>query len=219
MGRRQSLALPLLLLPQLHALSSSTTPRPTRAAAAKPHQQRRLQRRRDDRAALVERLREPEPRVLRAPAVDWAALPAHADPARGGRLKGRRAARKRVAVEAFAAVTPALLADTDASVVVDVGCGAGGLTSPLASFANARVIGVDVLPEPLRLLRERSGGAVETLDLDALALADGKRLRALGASCVVSLHACGAVSDLAMDGAVAAGLPFAVSPCCLVRRG
>ncbi|KAH8096439.1 methyltransferase [Aureococcus anophagefferens] len=127
-------------------------------------------------------------RVLAAPAVDWAAMPADADPARGGRLRGARAARKRLAVEAFGAVLPALLA---------------------GSARRRCVVAVDINGETLRLLEARAGANVRALEADAAALT------VRDTDCVVSLHACGAVSDLAMDAALDAQIPFAISPCCL----
>ena len=151
-----------------------------------------------------------EPRVLEAPAVDWAAMPADADPARGGRLRGARAARKRLAVEAFGAVLPALLAGAARRRCVDVGAGTGNLAVPLGLWALDEIVAVDVNGEPLRLLEARAGANVRAVEADAAAL-DVRD----SADCVVSLHACGAVSDLAMDSALDARIPFAISPCCI----
>ena len=167
-------------------------------------------RKRARRRELVDRFSSvAEPRVLAAPAVDWAAMPADADPARGGRLRGARAARKRLAVEAFGAVLPALLAGSARRRCVDVGAGTGNLAVPLGLWALDEVVAVDINGETLRLLEARAGANVRALEADAAALT------VRDADCVVSLHACGAVSDLAMDAALDAQIPFAISPCCL----
>ena len=165
-------------------------------------------RRRADRAAVVGRVRVEEPPTLVADTVAWPEMPAAADPGRGGRLRGARASRKRVHVEAFLAVLPALLAGGGARVV-DVGCGTGNLAAPLAEWYD--VVAVDVNAEPLRLLAAREP-RVECVEADAAALVGGDLF---GADAVVSLHACGAVSDLALDAALERGAPFAISPCCL----
>ena len=165
-------------------------------------------RRRADRAAVVGRVRVEEPPTLVADTVAWPEMPAAADPGRGGRLRGARASRKRAHVEAFLAVLPALLAG-GGTRVVDVGCGTGNLAAPLAEFYD--VVAVDVNAEPLRLLSEREP-RVECVEADAVALVGGDLF---GADAVVSLHACGAVSDLALDAALERRVPFAISPCCL----
>ncbi|KAH8069552.1 methyltransferase [Aureococcus anophagefferens] len=121
-------------------------------------------------------------------------MPADADPARGGRLRGARAARKRLAVEAFGAVLPALLAGSERRRCVDVGAGTGNLAVPLGLWALDEVVAVDINGETLRLLEARAGANVRALEADAAALT------VRDTDCVVSLHACGAVSDLAMGG-------------------
>ncbi|KAK7247730.1 tRNA methyltransferase [Aureococcus anophagefferens] len=134
---------------------------------------------------------------------------ADADPARAGGSGRARAARKRLAVEAFGAVLPALLAGSARRRCVDVGAGTGNLAVPLGLWALDEVVAVDINGETLRLLEARAGANVRALEADAAALT------VRDTDCVVSLHACGAVSDLAMDAALDAQIPFAISPCCL----
>ena len=80
----------------------------------------------------------------------------------------------------------------------------------LSGDPKVRVVAVDVNAHALRLLRERAPDArrVDCVAADAAALD-------VDAECVVSLHACGAVSDVALDLALDARVPFAISPCCL----
>ncbi|KAH8056037.1 DNA topoisomerase type I [Aureococcus anophagefferens] len=85
----------------------------------------------------------------------------------------------------------------------------GNLAVPLGLWALDEVVAVDINGETLRLLEARAGANVRALEADAAALT------VRDTDCVVSLHACGAVSDLAMDAALDAQIPFAISPCCL----
>ena len=62
---------------------------------------RSVERRRAARARLATRVSVSEPRVFCPKRLDWESVPPSADPARGGRLRGARARRKRDAVEAF----------------------------------------------------------------------------------------------------------------------
>jgi len=174
--------------------------------------------------------------------LDWSdsSIPATIDPCRGGGLKAgtERGERKRAQVEAFLHVLrEGLLCDVDADpksprVVADLGCGAGNLSLPLAWFLNAdpkyRVLAVDINRRALERLRSRANDvsiAIETMEEDLLHLglaggdegsetfANRKHLDSCAA--VVSLHACGAASDLAMEAAVSRSIPFAISPCCI----
>mmetsp|Transcript_35235 Transcript_35235/g.63411 ORF Transcript_35235/g.63411 Transcript_35235/m.63411 type:complete len:565 (-) Transcript_35235:214-1908(-) len=104
------------------------------------------------------------------------------------------------------------------------------------------VVAVDINGFALKILAERaslSGVSIETMEQDLLHLVeqpalqhstkettgiphDGSdsstvddRLRLADCAAVVSLHACGAASDLAMAAAISHSLPFALSPCCI----
>jgi SAM-dependent methyltransferase len=125
--------------------------------------------------------------------------------------------------------------------VADLGCGAGNLALPLAWWLNCpsqrksnvsyRVLGIDLNNFSLQRLRDRarlltpntSHMLVETLEMDLLCLVTGEYTDAItqeniqfsDCSAVVSLHACGAASDLAIEAAVRHNLPFAISPCCI----
>lgn len=172
--------------------------------------------------------------------LDWSdsSIPDTIDPCRGGGLKAgtERGERKRAQVEAFLHVLrEGLLCDADPKsqrVVADLGCGAGNLSLPLAWFLKAdpkyRVLAVDINRRALERLRSRAKDvsiAIETMEEDLLHLglaggdegsetfANRKHLDSCAA--VVSLHACGAASDLAMEAAVSRSIPFAISPCCI----
>ena len=115
--------------------------------------------------------------------------------------------------------------------VADLGCGAGNLSIPLAWWLQEEgygVLGVDINGVALKRLEKRarsSGIAIETLEEDLLRLisngsaGDNHGLMAChqlsDCSAVVSLHACGAASDLSMAAAIENSLPFAISPCCI----
>ena len=158
-------------------------------------------------------------------------------------IQSDRALRKRAAVEAFLVIVQNGLIGSEPErssmahhIVADLGCGAGNLALPLSwwlnhcseNYSNAsyRVLGVDLNKISLRRLYDRarllaknnSDALVETLEMDLLGLAtvvDRSDSPLKNCSAVVSLHACGAASDLAIDAAVRHGLPFAVSPCCI----
>ena len=171
--------------------------------------------------------------VLNAPELDWHSVPFAIDPVRGGGLRfgSLRGSRKQAQVEAILYVVRVLLHEQTSRycnhqiVVADLASGAGNLSLPLAWFLqkngmNAKVLAVDINPRALERLQSRaedSGVVVETLaeDLEHFtrrAVDDG-----LHGDChiIVSLHACGAASDLAIEAAVSRGLPFVVSPCCI----
>jgi SAM-dependent methyltransferase len=155
-----------------------------------------------------------------------------------------RASRKRAAVEAFLVVVRNGLVGAEEDkgdkcvprIVADLGCGAGNLALPLSWWLNQpsgnnesalyRVLGVDLNKISLFRLSDRARlftpnlnhTLVETLEMDLLGLAtvvDKSDSPLKNCSAVVSLHACGAASDLAIESAVRHGLPFAVSPCCI----
>lgn len=157
-----------------------------------------------------------------------------------GTLRGER---KRAAVEAFLCVLQdALLESNEAaadhqprSVVADLGSGGGNLSLPLAWWLKKHggsVVAVDIDHHALDLLARRAeaivGVGIETMEEDLLHLIarpndDHPTLSATSmdnnnqianCSAIVSLHACGSASDLAMSVAISHSLPFAISPCC-----
>ncbi len=128
--------------------------------------------------------------------------------------------------------------------IADLGCGGGNLSLPLAWFLSHKshaststtmndiqVVAVDINKHALKRLDKRAkdiGLDVETVQEDLLNLiassktslsakVQGKSTTGVLDSCsaVVSLHACGAASDLAIHSAVSHSLPFAISPCCI----
>jgi SAM-dependent methyltransferase len=99
---------------------------------------------------------------------------------------------------------------------------------------DVKVVAVDINKRALDQLDERAknvGLDIETVEEDLLNLIDvsssslaksvegptNSTLSSLLESCsaVVSLHACGAASDLAIMAAVSHSLPFCISPCCI----
>ena len=184
-------------------------------------------------------LTKPTP-VLEAPMLDWNACPKDIDPMGGGGIRTgtQRGERKRAAVEAFLEVVREFLklididTDIECDTVADLGCGAGNLTVPLAWWLKQlgfNVLGVDINDQALALLSkraERLGIHIRTLHADLLKLSSFNDNQDPDADCgntsdlsncaaVVSLHACGAASDLSMAAAVRHNLPFAISPCCI----
>lgn len=116
--------------------------------------------------------------------------------------------------------------------IADLASGAGNLSLPIAWFLkdiHATVLAVDINPWALHRLSERAqdiGVDVKTLvqDLEELSSVEMNRgettidyLTSHNCQAIVSLHGCGAVSDLAIEAAVARDLPFVVSPCCLAK--
>eukprot|EP00979_Chaetoceros_neogracilis_P000883 scaffold187_cov266-Chaetoceros_neogracile.AAC.13 len=174
--------------------------------------------------------------MLEVPMLDWNSdVPDAIDPMKGGGIrKGtERGIRKQAQVEAFLHVLKtALLCEDISSLdniniskVADLGSGAGNLSLPLAWFLREfkcmRVLAVDINARALDRLSDRAKEInieIDTLaeDLSNLSNLDDCDEDPLKAcSAVVSLHACGAASDLAIEAAVSRNLPFVVSPCCI----
>ena len=124
-------------------------------------------------------------------------------------------------------------------MVADLGSGTGNLSLPLAWWVKKLglgVLAVDIDGHALSLLLQRAnaveGITIETMEQDLMNLIAIKSesttcdvvperishediQRLAGCSAVVSLHACGSASDLAMEVAISHSLPFAISPCCI----
>ena len=172
--------------------------------------------------------------MLVVPKLNWANdVPDAIDPMRGGGIrKGtERGIRKQAQVEAFLHVLKeALLCEDNGSSrnvskIADLGSGAGNLSLPLAWFLrdleSIRVLAVDINVRALDRLSNRAKEInieIDTLveDLSKLSnLNDCDNDPLESCSAVVSLHACGAASDLAIETAVSRNLPFVISPCCI----
>jgi 2-polyprenyl-3-methyl-5-hydroxy-6-metoxy-1,4-benzoquinol methylase len=167
--------------------------------------------------------------LLNAPTIDWASLDPILDPQQGGKIRAgtARARRKRVQVEAFASVLSQLLKNSSAHeptttmTIVDAGSGAGNLCIPLAGLLNGiQICALDVNPIALERLTARlqdipSVPQITTMctDLASASLPSNKNSSAV----VVSLHACGAATDLAIRLATRHRIPFIVSPCCTAK--
>lgn len=164
-------------------------------------------------------------------------IPDEIDPMRGGGLrKGtERGKRKQAQVECFYDVLYEILnekqdkrkdMDNRLELVADLGSGAGNLSLPLAwllkeNNSKYKVLAIDINKRSLQRLEERAERIqveLETLDEDLFNLIndvakDEDPLKYCSA--IVSLHACGAASDLAIENAVRREIPFIISPCCV----
>jgi len=167
--------------------------------------------------------------VLEAPLLDWSEAPKEIDPMRGGGLSATgRGERKRATVEAFVhVVRNALLSPNNKSgqTIADLGSGAGNLSLPLTWWLHhyqhaCCILGVDLNERSLQRLDDRAAAiglndkVIETKQLDMLNLLRDQ-CSSPTLSAVVSLHACGAATDLAVAIAVRRQVPFVVSPCCI----
>lgn len=157
---------------------------------------------------------------LAVDSLNWSEVPDALLPRVGERMVAERTAR--ASVEAFATVCRDLQNPRARFAFLDVCAGCGDLSLPLAHWLGsdsspADFLAVDLEPRALARLSERAKalgqrGKALTLHQDVALLSAN-----LAADCniVVGLRACGAVADLAIRLAARAGVPFAVSPCCL----
>jgi SAM-dependent methyltransferase len=180
--------------------------------------------------------------ILHAPSLDWSSCPEEIDPMLGGKIRmgTQRGERKRAAVETFLTVVQTIIlgkeivddddddnnnkpVNNNKNVIADLGCGAGNLSIPLAWWLNKmnhKILGVDINGQALTMLQKRAhnlGIDIETLQVDLLTLTsdDDSNNQLYNCAAVVSLHACGAASDLSMSAAVRNNIPFVISPCCI----
>ena len=171
-------------------------------------------------------------------AIDWDEIDPELDPIRGGKLRegSQRGLRKRAQVEAFHFVVSEIL-NTQLQrtqnypfgvTIIDAGCGAGNLGISLAGLSysssiNIKVLAVDVNEHALTRLSSRaeailSPEKIETVCAD-LANYDLilSKIPPNHSVIVVSLHACGAASDMAMNLAIRCNAPFILCPCCTAK--
>jgi len=169
--------------------------------------------------ALLSNLPAVSKTPLSAPTLDWSECPSELDPAHGGKLTALRMNRKRATVEAFLHVLKDGIIGQEASSfqLYDMGSGTGNLILPLTwwlremGFEDMNAVAVDRNNRSLELLEERAS----TLPIESLCI-DMNEISDLSPSAVVvSLHACGIASDLALKTAVESSLPFVISPCCI----
>ena len=159
----------------------------------------------------------PDPSVLRAEPLDWAAIAEGLLPATtsigGGGGPGRddEQRRSRASIEALATVARAL----NGARVVDPCAGKGDVALPLAHYLEREVLLCDVSERALDTASERAREAgLDTISTRLVDCAElGPHLNE--DDCVVALRACGAVTDMAIAAAVSKGAAFVVSPCCL----
>lgn len=172
--------------------------------------------------------------ILHSDTLDWSKCPVELDPMHGGGLKegSQRAERKRASVEAFVSVLQAVLKphDNDNGAetlqIADLGSGSGNLALPLqwwllnndeTSSGRFDIVAVDYNAKSLERLTDRSKSTnipVKTIKQDLRHLISSSHKDCKYAA-VVSLHACGAASDMAMAVGVSQNIPFGISPCCI----
>lgn len=172
--------------------------------------------------------------------IDWDKLDAELDPIRGGNLRqgSLRGLRKRAQIEAFhfiiSTILHAQLQSSDKrnndATIIDAGSGAGNLAISLAGLSysssiNIKVLAVDVNEHALTKLSNRAETilAPEKLETCCADLANYdlilSKIKQLSnhSVIVVSLHACGAASDMAMNLAIRCNAPFIICPCCTAK--
>lgn len=176
--------------------------------------------------------------TLQASNIDWDKVDAELDPIRGGKLRegSLRGLRKRAQVEAFHFVVSAILSaqlqnaknPQSGVTIIDAGCGAGNLGVSLAGLSysssiNTKVLAVDVNEHALTRLSNRAKAILspEKLETVCADLANYdlilSKVPPNHSVIVVSLHACGAASDMAMELAIRCNAPFILCPCCTAK--
>jgi SAM-dependent methyltransferase len=152
-----------------------------------------------------------------ARAADVAPLPAAELPP-GAR--GRRASdRKWAQVAAFAAASAPLARACER--VVDVGSGHGHLTRHLAAAFGRPALGLERDAERVAVARALTSPAAGAVDAPRASFVEAdltrERLALRAGDLAVGLHACGELSDLALDAAADAGASVAFVSCCLQK--
>lgn len=175
--------------------------------------------------------------TLKSSTIDWDKIDAELDPIRGGKLRegSLRGLRKRAQVEAFHFVVSEILnaqqcANNPQSgvTIIDAGCGAGNLGVSLAGLSysssiDTKVLAVDVNEHALTRLSNRAEAILspEKIETVCADLADYDLILSKvppdHSVVVVSLHACGAASDMAMLLAIRCNAPFILCPCCTAK--
>jgi hypothetical protein len=172
--------------------------------------------------------------------INWTVVDPTFDPMHGGMIrKTDRGIRKRAQINAFYYVLSSLIDtklesteknETGGITVIDAGCGAGNLAVALAGLLPSNIerrvsiLAVDVNEQALYRLEDRAQTSVPTkttLKTFCADLADYKNIYSQVSDqnvIVVSLHACGAASDMAMNLALRCNnAPFLICPCCTAK--
>ncbi|KAL3781088.1 hypothetical protein HJC23_003109 [Cyclotella cryptica] len=172
--------------------------------------------------------------------IKWEEVDPLLDPMQGGKIRDfERGMRKRAQVESFYYLLSVLIGaqqDSKASskdsriTIIDAGCGAGNLVIALAGLLssqsdNLRFLAVDVNQHALNRLEERANSVEECSKMLETCCADlgdyeyiSSKIPLNHTAIVVSLHACGAASDMAMNLAFRCNkAPFIICPCCTAK--
>lgn len=176
--------------------------------------------------------------------IQWEEIDPVLDPVQGGKIRRgtERGLRKRDQVDAFYFITSSIIEaeertqskqnSSEGITIIDAGCGAGNLGIALAGLFSAQhpnrdvnLLAVDVNNQALRRLDQRSQSIQlpsNTLQTCCADLANYKHIASQIPSnrkvIVVSLHACGAASDMAMNLAFQCNdAPFVICPCCTAK--
>jgi len=171
--------------------------------------------------------------------IDWDGIDPLLDPMKGGKIRMTdRGNRKRAQVEAFHYVISCIVKakiqarganDFHGITILDAGCGAGNLAVALAGLLSKSehisVLALDVNEQALLRLKERAqlilSSRLTNLETCCADLADYEYIQSQiptdHSVIVVSLHACGAASDMAMNLAFRCNAPFVICPCCTAK--
>jgi SAM-dependent methyltransferase len=171
--------------------------------------------------------------------INWDDIDPMLDPMQGGKIRiSERGLRKRAQVDAFNYVLSSLV---DAKLqykknqcsgitIIDAGCGAGNLAIAISGLLSpkrdrVRILAVDINEQALHRLEERTkclhsrNAQLETCCADlANYVLISSRIPPDQSVIVMSLHACGAASDMAMNLAFRCNnAPFVICPCCTAK--
>ena len=192
----------------------------------------------------LQNLQIPTLQIPNTSTINWNTINPQLDPIQGGKLRQgtQRGLRKRAQVEAFHHLVSTFLdaklqqlddnissyEEMDGVTIIDAGCGAGNLAISLAgipysSNINVNVLAVDVNDHALDRLTKRAQTILPPAKLETccadLANYDliQSKIPPNHSVIVVSLHACGAASDMAMNLAIRCKAPFVICPCCTAK--
>lgn len=169
--------------------------------------------------------------------VRWDEIDPLLDPMQGGKIRMTdRGMRKRAQVDGFHYILSSLAEvilsaysnESKGITIIDAGCGAGNLAVALGGlFSHSEyidIMAVDVNERALERLDERARSLSVTAKLETCCadLADYELISSNipndRSVIVVSLHACGAASDMAMNLAFRCNnAPFVICPCCTAK--
>lgn len=182
----------------------------------------------------------PTLRIPYSSKIHWEEVNPLLDPMQGGKIRStERGMRKRAQVESFYYLVSGLIEaklqskasnNNSGITIIDAGCGAGNVVVALAGLLSSkseslRFLAVDVNQQALERLSERVKSIVECSKIVETCCGDlldyeyiSSQIPSNHSAIVVSLHACGAASDMAMNLAFRCNnAPFIICPCCTAK--